>query len=101
MKETKQAPAGSPEARLLVGEMLAAFEAFKDANDQRLAAIERRAADGLLEEKVARIDQAVSQAQARLERIGAEARRPMLGDPSTASRSPSPFHGEETFASAS
>ena len=98
MKETKQAPAGSPEARLLVGEMLAAFEAFKDANDQRLAAIERRAADGLLEEKVARIDQAVSQAQARLERIGAEARRPMLGDPSTASRSPSPFHGEEKSA---
>ena len=79
MKETKQAPAGSPEARLVVGEMLAAFEAFKDANDQRLAAIERKAADGLLEEKVERIDQAVSQAQARLERIGAEARRPMLG----------------------
>ncbi|QYF86032.1 phage major capsid protein [Brevundimonas sp. PAMC22021] len=105
MKETKQAPAGSPEARLVVGEMLAAFEAFKDANDQRLAAIERKAADGLLEEKVARIDQAVSQAQARLERIGAEARRPMLGgvgdgsgNPSTASRSPSPFHGEEKSA---
>ena len=98
MKETKQALAGSPEARIVVGEMLAAFEAFKDANDQRLAAIERKAADGLLEEKVARIDQAVSQAQARLERIGAEARRPMLADPSTASRSPSPFHGEEKSA---
>ena len=79
MKETKQAPAGSPEARLVVGEMLAAFEAFKDANDQRLAAIERKAADGLLEEKVQRIDQAVSQAQARLDRVMSQTRRPALG----------------------
>ena len=101
MKETKQASV-SPEARAAMHEMMAAFEAFKGANDARLDEIERKSsADALLEEKVARIDQAVSQAQARLDRVVSEARRPVLGgveSPSTASRSPSPFHGEEKAA---
>ena len=80
MKETKQAPA-TPEARAALHEMMAAFEAFKGANDARLDEIERKAsADTLLEEKVARIDQAVAAAQARLERVASEARRPELGD---------------------
>ena len=78
MKETKQAPA-TPEARAAVHEMMAAFEAFKGANDARLDEIERKAsADTLLEEKVARIDQAVGQAQARLDRALSAARRPEL-----------------------
>jgi hypothetical protein len=55
MKETKQA-AASPEARAALHEVLAAFEGFKAANDQRLAALETKRADALLEEKVARID---------------------------------------------
>jgi len=98
MKEIKQAPV-TPEARAAMHEMMAAFEAFKGANDARLDEIERKAsADTLLEEKVARIDQAVAGAQARLDRIVSEGRRPELGDPSTASRSPSPFHGEEKSA---
>ena len=82
MKETKQA-AGHPEARAAVHEMMAAFEAFKGANDARLAEIERKAcADTLLEEKVARIDQAVAAAQARLDRAMSQARRPVLsGEP--------------------
>ena len=55
MKETKQAPA-TPEARAAMHEMMAAFEAFKGANDARLDEIEKKAsADALLEEKVARI----------------------------------------------
>ncbi|HWQ86248.1 phage major capsid protein [Brevundimonas sp.] len=79
MKETKQAPA-TPEARAAMHEMMAAFEAFKGANDARLDEIERKAsADSLLEEKVARIDQAVSSAQARLDRVVSEGRRPELG----------------------
>ena len=78
MKETKQAPA-TPEARAAMHEMMAAFEAFKGANDARLDEIERKAsADTLLEEKVARIDQAVAGAQARLDRIVSEGRRPEL-----------------------
>jgi HK97 family phage major capsid protein len=100
MKETKQVP-GSPEAGNALHAVMAAFEAFKDANDLRLGEIERKAAaDVLLEEKVARIDAAVAGAQARLDRVVSEGRRPELEvkGPSTASRSPSPFlrNGEET-----
>lgn len=78
MKETKQA-AASPEARAALHEVLAAFEGFKAANDQRLAALETKRADVLLEEKVARIDEAVSSAQARLDRVLSDARRPSIG----------------------
>ena len=79
MKETKQASA-SPEARAAMHEMMAAFEAFKGANDARLSKIEKKAsADTLLEEKVARIDQAVGAAQARLDRALSDARRPVIG----------------------
>ena len=84
MKETKQA-SGSPilasdGARAVVHEMMAAFEAFKGANDVRLDEIEKKAAaDVLLEEKVARIDQAVAAAQARLDRVMSQNRRPVIG----------------------
>jgi HK97 family phage major capsid protein len=79
MKETKTA-SGTPETRAALHEMMAAFEAFKGANDARLDEIEKKAsADALLEEKVARIDQAVGQAQARLDRALSEARRPTIG----------------------
>jgi HK97 family phage major capsid protein len=102
MKETKTVP-GTPEARAAMHEMMAAFEAFKGANDARLDEIERkRSADTLLEEKVARIDQAVGAAQARLDRVVSEARRPGIESdgrhPATASRATSPLHGEETKA---
>ena len=79
MKETKQGLA-SPEARAAMHELMGAFEAFKAANDARLEEIERKGvADGLLEEKVARIDQAVAGAQGRLDRLMSEMRRPGLG----------------------
>jgi HK97 family phage major capsid protein len=93
MKEMKQAPA-TPEARAALHEMMAAFEAFKGANDARLDEIERKAsADALLEEKVARIDHAVTSAQARLDRVTSEARRPELGGAAA-----SPRTGEEKSA---
>ena len=94
MKETKTV-SGTPEARAAMHEMMAAFEAFKGANDARLDEIEKKtSADVLLEEKVARIDQSVASAQARLDRVVSETRRPELGQaPSTASRSPSPHGG--------
>ncbi|WP_029415788.1 phage major capsid protein [Brevundimonas bacteroides] len=103
MKETKTASA-TPEARAALHEMMAAFEAFKGANDARLSEIENKAsADALLEEKVARIDAAVGQAQARLDRALSEARRPWISTesvaaPSTTSWSPSPKMGEEKSA---
>lgn len=101
MKETKQA-SGTPEARAAMHEMMAAFEAFKGANDARLDEIERKSsADALLEEKVARIDQAVASAQARLDRVVSEGRRPELGSapaPSAGFAGTSPMKGEEKSA---
>ncbi|OYX03875.1 MAG: phage capsid protein, partial [Caulobacter vibrioides] len=76
MKETKHA--ASPEARAALAEVLSAFESFKAANDARLSAIETKRADVILEEKVGRIDEAVSRAQERLDRIMADLRRPAL-----------------------
>lgn len=99
MKETKTA-SGTPEARAAMHEMMAAFEAFKGANDARLDEMERKSsADALLEEKVARIDQAVSSAQARLDRVVSEGRRPELGQaPSGGFAATSPMKGEEKSA---
>jgi HK97 family phage major capsid protein len=79
LKETKQA-AASAEARAQMHEVMAAFEAFKAVNDQRLEAIEAKRADPLLEEKVARIDASLQAAQSRLERVASDGRRPMLGE---------------------
>ncbi|MES2834753.1 MAG: phage major capsid protein [Pseudomonadota bacterium] len=95
MKETKTA-SGTPEARAAMHEMMAAFEAFKGANDARLNEIEKKAsADALLEEKVARIDQAVAGAQARLDRVLSENRRPAVGTavPVTPPEAKSAFDG--------
>ena len=44
------------EAHVTHAEMMRTFDAYKAANDERLAAIERRGADVLHDEKVARID---------------------------------------------
>jgi len=79
MKEVKTV-SGSPEAREVVREMMVAFEAFKGSNDARLNEVEKKsAADALLEEKVARIDQALTGAQAKLDRMMAQVRRPQMG----------------------
>lgn len=78
-RETKMAAPGA-EARAAMHDLLAAFESFKDANDKRLGEIEaKRAADPLLEEKVGRIDQALSDTQGKLDRMAREASRPALG----------------------
>ncbi len=77
MKETKTA-AADPAARAALHEVMAAFEAYKAANDERLDGLERRRGDVLLEEKTARIDAGLNAAQDRLERVLAAAGRPML-----------------------
>lgn len=77
MLETKQA-APSAETRAALHEVLSAFEAYKAANEQRLAAMESRQPDGLLEAKLAKIDAGLNTAQDRLNRFNADARRPAL-----------------------
>ncbi len=57
-----------------------AFEAFKETNDTRIAALETRgSADVLTEEKLARIDQALDEAHRNVERLALERARPALG----------------------
>jgi HK97 family phage major capsid protein len=75
--ETK---AGIPhEAIVTHGEMMRAFEAFKEVNDARLASIERYNADVLLEEKLARIDRAINGHTQRLDEISLKSARPLIG----------------------
>jgi HK97 family phage major capsid protein len=77
-KETKMSPA-SCETRAALGEVLAAFEAFKQANDQRIGEIEAKAsADILLDEKVARIDAALADQKSALDRLLLGEARPGL-----------------------
>ena len=72
--ETK---AGIPlDAVVTHGEMMRAFEAFKDANDERLA---KRDADVVLEEKLARINATIDAQARRLDDIALKAARPLLG----------------------
>ena len=66
------------ETKRLLDDMLSSFETFKQANDARLAEIEKRGtADTLLEEKVDRIN-------ARLTHLNSTLQRPALADPSDA-----------------
>jgi HK97 family phage major capsid protein len=75
-KETKMSPV-SAETRTALGEVLVAFEAFKQANDQRLAEIEAKSsADVLLEDKVARIDNALISQKSAFDRLMLDQSRP-------------------------
>src|SRR3954469_16719707 len=64
--------AGVPAEPFGSDDLMRVFEAYKQSNDERLAAIERRRADPLLEEKVARID-------AALDNVLVRQARPALG----------------------
>ncbi len=77
MKETKHA-AHTPEVRAALHEVLASFEAFKAANDERLNAIEHKRGDGLIDARVERIESALSSAETRLQRLLSQKSRPAL-----------------------
>src|SRR3954454_11724680 len=86
--EIKSADAAH-EATRAFEEFARAFDAFKDENDARLAEIETRlSADVVREEKLARIDEALDQARARLDRVALDARRPALGGAASEPRDP-------------
>jgi HK97 family phage major capsid protein len=67
-----------PDAGVTHEEMQRAFEEFKQANDQHLATMERRGGDVLLEEKVARINDAIETHRRRLDEITLKSARPAL-----------------------
>jgi hypothetical protein len=76
--ETKAVDHGH-EIKQAFAEFLAGFEAFKQANDERLNGLERRSADVLNEEKVARIDQALTETKQKLDALMLAQSRPSLG----------------------
>jgi HK97 family phage major capsid protein len=76
--ETK-AVAPDREIKQAFDEFLQGFDAFKQANDERLAGIERRSADVLTEEKVARIDTALTETRAKIDALMLAQARPHLG----------------------
>lgn len=89
MSETKMNDTGA--TRAAMHELLCAFESFKSANDQRLGEIEAKAgADALLEEKVARIDDALTRQKAAIDRMAVDAGRPGL-EPGARSEAKSAF----------
>ncbi len=75
--ETK---AGPPhDAVVTHADMMRAFEAFKEANDERIATMERRGGDVVLEEKLARIDRTIDAQARRMDEITLKAARPAIG----------------------
>ncbi len=70
---------GGLETKVAFGDMMQAFEAFREANDERLAEIEAKlSADVVTSEKVERINRAVDEAKARLDELTLKSRRPQL-----------------------
>ena len=78
------------ETKVAFGDFMQAFEAFKDANDERLGQIEQRmSADVVTGDKVERINRALDETKARLDEMTLKARRPRLAagdDPVQANR---------------
>lgn len=77
--ETKDAT-NDRELKSAFADFLSAFEQFKDANDERLAQIERRSADVVTEEKVDRINKALDEQKRALDDLTLASARPHLGE---------------------
>ncbi|MHA6288264.1 phage major capsid protein [Maricaulis sp. CAU 1757] len=78
MDETKMG-AATGETRAALGEVMSVFEAFKAANEERLAALEsKQGGDVLLEDKLARLDAALDEQKSALERLVLSGARPDL-----------------------
>jgi HK97 family phage major capsid protein len=83
---------GGLEVKKAFEDFLSNFEAFKQGNDERLKGLEKRQADVLADEKVARINAALESQQRHLDALLLEAARPALGgerksfDPRTVER---------------
>ena len=63
-----------------MADLLYTFERFKEANDARLDEIERRSADPLTEEKVTRLEAALSEQKSALDAVAARQARPALSE---------------------
>ncbi|WP_428977711.1 phage major capsid protein [Rhodoligotrophos defluvii] len=78
--ETKVAIPPSADIAAAFNGFMQAFESFKEANDERLAQLERRmTADAVTSEKVQRINGALDEQKQRLDELVLKAARPRLG----------------------
>ncbi|MFD2237041.1 phage major capsid protein [Aureimonas populi] len=85
--ETKADTRGAADA---FGEFIEAFESFREANDERMAQIEKRmGADPVTDDKVERLSQALEEHEKRLERLALKQARPALGGLETGEARPS------------
>jgi HK97 family phage major capsid protein len=93
--ETK---AGIPlDAVVTHGEMMRAFEAFKETNDERLALSDKSSGDAVLEEKLARIDRTIDAQSRRLDEITLKSARPAIGGERAQARSASALEHKAAF----
>jgi HK97 family phage major capsid protein len=78
--ETKAVEHGQNyEVKQAFEDFMAGFAAFRQANDERLAGLERRSGDVLSEEKVARIDTALTETRQKIDQLMLASARPVLG----------------------
>jgi HK97 family phage major capsid protein len=90
-----QTKAGIPlDAVVTHSEVMRAFEAFKDANDERLT---KRDQDVVLEEKLARIDRSIDAQTRRLDEITLKSARPAMGGNRADVRSASALEHKAAF----
>lgn len=76
--------APATEVKAAMREFLGVFENFKDENDARLAALEsKKSEDVLVTEKLGRLNQALSEQKAAIERLSLAAKRPARGAAAT------------------
>jgi len=95
---TLETKAGIPlDAVVTHGELMRAFEAFKETNDERLATVERRGGDVVLEEKLTRIDRALDAHARRLDEMSLKAARPAIGGERAALRDASALEHKAAF----
>ncbi|MCF8478523.1 MAG: phage major capsid protein [Pseudolabrys sp.] len=85
------------DAMVTHAEMMRAFEAFKETNDERLALSEKKAGDVVLDDKLERINAAMDAQARRLDEIALKAARPALGGERGAQRSASALEHKQAF----
>jgi HK97 family phage major capsid protein len=78
-------------------EMMRAFEAFKETNDQRVALTERKSGDVLVEEKLSRINATLDSQARRLDDIALKGARPAFGGDRHAARGQSAIEHKAAF----
>ena len=85
--ETKAAPSSASEMKSAMREFLGAFEAFKEANDERLGALEaKKSEDVILTDKIERLNAALDEQKAAIDRVALASKRPAQGETADAGR---------------